>query len=165
MDQQNCPHKEGSLSRVGPHKNRKTSPHTHAHTWAHTHTASKHQNTCSFPVAPARWLRPHKEWNSWDQSKLLTVRPVDCLSSSQHQASELWVMRLEKRMMYNRSRSTGFPLKSHYTHKWSAWAQSTDRVSESAATAVKSLLLPGRVDKHSQSFRLWIRHCPWCAIG
>lgn len=112
--------------------------HTHTHAPAHTHTTSKHQNTCSFPVAPARWLRPHKEWNSWDQSKLLTVHPVDCLSSSHHQPSELWVMRLEKQMMYNRSRSTGFPLKSHYTHKWSAWAQSTDRVSESAATAVRA---------------------------
>lgn len=112
--------------------------HAHMHAQAHTHSASKHQNTCSFPVAPARWLRPHKEWNSCDRSKLLTVRPFDCLSSSHHRASERWVMRLERQMMYNRSRSTGFPLKSHYTHKWSACAQSTDRVSESAATAVRA---------------------------
>lgn len=107
-----------------------------SHTYVHTQSIQTPKHMHNFPVVLARWQGPHKDWNSWDQSELLKACLVDCLSSSPH--SEYRVMWLETWMMYNRSRSTGFPLKSHYTHKWNAWVQSTDRVSESAATAVRA---------------------------
>lgn len=58
-------------------------------------------------------------------------------------APSLRSMWLETWMMCSRSGSTGFPPKSHYTHKWTAWVQSTDRVSDSALTAVRASFCQG----------------------
>lgn len=103
-----------------------------------THKAYKHQNIhIAFP-ALARWQGPHRDSNVWELSEQLkAVCLAACLSPHQHSAWERRVIEPQTGMMNSRSRSTGFPLKSHYTHKWAMRVSRTDRVSESAATVIR----------------------------